>query len=151
MVSHYTPAMLWWYWLVGGLVLLALELATPSGFFMLFFGLGALTVGVLAGSGVVSAPWLQWLIFTASAVGYLLAFRGRLRTRFDSPGSAMPVDSLVGDRGSVTVPMAADGEGRVEVRGSSWLARNTEAVPLEAGRRCRVVRVEGLTLFVAAD
>ena len=35
-------------WLAGGLGLVVLELVTPSGFFILFFGLSALTVGVLA-------------------------------------------------------------------------------------------------------
>ncbi len=34
-------------WLAGGLVLLVIELVTPSGFFVMFFGLGALTVGML--------------------------------------------------------------------------------------------------------
>ena len=38
-------------WLALGLVLLVIELATPSGFFVMFFGLGALTVGVLDAPG----------------------------------------------------------------------------------------------------
>ena len=40
--------MIWWYWMVLGLLLLGLELATPGGFFLLFFGVGALLVGGLA-------------------------------------------------------------------------------------------------------
>ena len=42
----------WWMWLAGGLALVVAELATPSGFFIIFFGLGALTVGVLGGLGM---------------------------------------------------------------------------------------------------
>jgi len=33
----------WWLWLAGGLALVVAELVTPSGFFIIFFGLGALT------------------------------------------------------------------------------------------------------------
>ena len=39
--------MLWWYWIVLGLALVALELATPGGFFVIFFAIAALAVGAL--------------------------------------------------------------------------------------------------------
>ena len=34
--------MIWWYWVVLGLLLTGLELATPGGFFLLFFGVALL-------------------------------------------------------------------------------------------------------------
>ena len=37
----------WWHWVVGGIVLILAELAIPS-FFIVWFGLGALLVGLLA-------------------------------------------------------------------------------------------------------
>ena len=37
--------MIWWYWMLLGLVLLGVEMATPGGFYILFFGLAALIVG----------------------------------------------------------------------------------------------------------
>ena len=37
----------WWIWIAFGLVLAAIELATPGGFFIVFFGIGAIAVGVL--------------------------------------------------------------------------------------------------------
>ena len=70
----------------GGLVLMVIEVATPSGFFVMFFGLGALTVGVLSRLGIGGAPWLEWLLFTATSIVYLLLFRGRL-ARTTSSGS----------------------------------------------------------------
>ena len=73
-------------WLAGGLVLLLIELATPSGFFVMFFGLGALTVGVLERLGAFEAAWFQWLVFTLTSVIYLLLFRGPLQKKFDTPG-----------------------------------------------------------------
>ena len=143
--------MTWWVWLSGGLALLAIELVTPSGFFVMFFGLGALTVGALGRAGVIEAPWLQWLLFTGLSVGYLLAFRGRLRRRVERTTATGVVDSLVGEVGRLTEALVPGANGRVELRGSSWQARNDSAVPLAAGQRCRVVRVDGLTLGIVPE
>ena len=46
--------MTWWMWVALGLVLGAIELATPGGFFVIFFGVGAVIVGLaeLAGLGL---------------------------------------------------------------------------------------------------
>lgn len=142
--------MAWWLWLMGGFALLALELATPSGFFILFFGLGALTVGLLGAAGLSGGVTSQWLVFTISSVAYLLLFRGRLRGQLELPTGGAPVDSLVGDRGTATTAMPPGTEGRVEVRGTTWLARNSGERSLEPGGRCQVVRVDGLTLHVTA-
>jgi membrane protein implicated in regulation of membrane protease activity len=35
----------WWIWVVLGLVLLIGEIVTPGGFYLLFFGIGAVVVG----------------------------------------------------------------------------------------------------------
>jgi membrane protein implicated in regulation of membrane protease activity len=143
--------MTWWVWLAGGLALLAIELVTPSGFFVMFFGLAALTVGGLAWIGVVEAAWLQWLLFTALSVAYLLAFRGKLRERVERTRGGGQVDSLLGEVGRLSEPLVPGANGRVELRGSSWQARNDSQVPLAAGQRCRVVRVDGLTLGVVPE
>ena len=39
--------MLWWHWIAFGLVLAGFEMLTPGGFFVVFFGVGALLVGLL--------------------------------------------------------------------------------------------------------
>lgn len=140
----------WWMWIAGGLALLVLELATPSGFFIMFFGLGALTVGVLQRVGAVEAGWMQWLLFTVLSLAYLLVFRGKLQARFQAP-PPLDVDSLVG---VLAVPQGAiePGDvGRVEVRGSTWSARNIAAVPVYTGQRCTVVTVDGLLLGVRPE
>lgn len=137
-------------WLAGGLVLMVAELVTPSGFFIMFFGLGALTVGTLVRLGFAEAFWLQWLLFTAFSLGYLLLFREQLEHRFQVPPPP-DVDSLVG---VLAVPQGAiePGEvGRVEVRGSSWSARNVAAVAIATGQRCTVVSVDGLLLAVRPE
>ncbi|MGH9659425.1 MAG: NfeD family protein, partial [Bryobacteraceae bacterium] len=77
------------------MLLAVVELVTPSGFFIIFFGLAAMTVGALAYSAVITSWWVEWLLFTAFSVAYLVLFRRRLQSRFQNPPPAT-VDSLVG-------------------------------------------------------
>jgi inner membrane protein len=137
-------------WVVGGFVLTAIELATPSGFFIIFFGLGALSVGVLTRFGVITGWWVEWLLFTGLSVAYLVLFRRRLQSRFQNPPSST-VDSLVGVLAVAREPLPPGAVGRVEVRGAAWSARNTSALLIEIDQRCRVVGVDGLTLAVVAE
>ena len=137
-------------WLVLGLVLLVLELVTPTGFFVMFFGLGALTVGILTRLGLAGPAWSEWLIFTITSVVYLLLFRGRLRGRVEQQPHA-GVDTLVGE---LVVPRERIGPGQVgraDLRGTTWNARNDGNVNLEVGQRCRVVGVDGLIVSIQPE
>lgn len=137
-------------WMALGFVLLVLELATPSGFFIMFFGLGALTAGVLASVGLAQSGLAQWLIFTVASVGYLVVFRSKLQERFQAP-PPVDVDSLVGVLAVPQETLEPGGVGRVEVRGSMWSARNLGAAVLNPGQRCLVVSVDGLLLGVRPE
>jgi membrane protein implicated in regulation of membrane protease activity len=140
----------WWMWLAGGLVLMVAELATPSGFFIMFFGLGALTVGVASRIGLIGAPWIQWLLFTAVSLAYLLLFRGKLQQRVQPPPPPA-IDSLVGVLAIPQSVIEPGAVGRVEVRGSTWSARNGASVPVNTGQRCTVIGVDGLLLTVRPE
>jgi membrane protein implicated in regulation of membrane protease activity len=141
---------MWWLWLAGGLVLIVAELVTPSGFFIIFFGLGALAVGVLAAIGAVTTLWVQWLLFTVFTVIFLMLFRSRLQARFQMPPPP-DMDTFVGKLAVVQERLAPGSVGRVEVRGASWSARNTSAVTLDPGQRARVAAVDGLLLAVVPE
>jgi membrane protein implicated in regulation of membrane protease activity len=45
----------------------------------------------------------------------------------------------------------AGGIGRAELRGTTWTARGADGIPLSRGTRCRVDRVDGLTLWLRAE
>jgi inner membrane protein len=140
----------WWIWLAGGFVLLVAELVTPSGFFIMFFGVGAILTGVAASVGAVTAPAAQWFVFTVISVLSLLLFRGKIQSRVE-PDSRPPVDSLVGEIAIPVDTMAPGAVGRVALRGSNWEARNEGDTVLGANQRCRVTRVSGLQLGVVAE
>ena len=142
--------MTWWLWVALGLVLAAIELATP-GLFLIFFALGALVVGALDVLGLVSAAWLQWLLFPVIAVISMRLFRRPLMGRLQQSEGADQVDSLVGELATPSGEIAPGGHGRAELRGSTWNARNVAAVPLASGQRCRVVGVQGLMIDIRPE
>jgi membrane protein implicated in regulation of membrane protease activity len=142
----------WWIWILLGLILLALEMATPGGFFIAFFGVGALLVGILAGAGLIQTVWLQWVLFTIFSVVSLLLFRRPLLEWMKRREPARPaVDSLVGETALLTEDLPPGGIGKAELRGASWSVRSLEAAGLAKGKRCKVEQVDGLTLWVRGE
>jgi hypothetical protein len=142
--------MAWWIWVLGGLVLLVAEVTTPGGFFAIFFGAGAILVGALKALGWDGPAWAEWLVFTVLSVVSVALFRRPLMRRFNL-SSSKPVDRMEGERALVTEDVAPGGVGKAEMRGASWTARTAGDAILEKGRRCRVERVEGLTLWLRAE
>ena len=144
--------MVWWYWMVLGLVLLAAEMTTPGGFYILFFGLSALFVGTLAGLEIVNADWLQWLLFSVIAIGSLLVFRGPLLARMsDGHTPHAEVDSMVGEVAIPLEALAPGATGKAELRGTTWTAKNVGSTPFRQGQRGKVTRVDGLTLWITEE
>jgi membrane protein implicated in regulation of membrane protease activity len=143
--------MSWWLWAVFGLSLLIFEAITPGGPFILFFGFGALIVSGLAALGIAQAAWLQWALFSLASILCLVALRKPLRARLnlDEPGRA--VDSLVGTEAVLLEDLPPGAVGKAELRGSSWNARSNSGAALPKGTRCRVERVEGLTLWLVGE
>ncbi len=141
----------WWLWVLIGLGLLLLEMTTPGGFFAIFFGLGAVVVGALVGFGWGGPAWMQWLLFSVVSVVGLLLFRRPLMRMLKLGGAARPVDALVGETAVVLEDVPPGSVGKAEMRGSSWNARTSGDAALTKGQRCRVERVEGLTLWIRRE
>jgi membrane protein implicated in regulation of membrane protease activity len=144
--------MVWWYWMVFGLALLAAEMTTPGGFYILFFGLSALLVGTMAGLGIVDLDWLQWLLFSVIAIGSLLVFRGPLMARMSRGHQALAdVDSMVGEVAIPLEPLASGATGKAELRGTTWTAKNVGPTDLRKDQRGKVKNVDGLTLWITGE
>ena len=143
--------MTWWLWVALGLVLGAIELATPGGFFVIFFGVAALAVGLSELAGLGLPAWGQWLAFPILAIVALRLFRRPLLARLQPPTDAGAVDSMVSE---VAVPVAViepGQHGRAELRGTVWSARNVGDTAVAAGQRTRVVAVNGLQLDIRPE
>lgn len=142
--------MTWWLWVTLGLVLGAIELATPGGFFVIFFGVAAVVVGLGELAGLGLPAWAQWLAFPILALVALRLFRKPLLAKLQ-PAAGAPVDSMVTE---VAVPVATiepGQHGRAELRGTLWAAHNVSPTVVIAGQRCRVVAVNGLQLDIRPE
>jgi len=143
--------LLWWHWLVLGLLLVVAEMAAAGGFYIIFFGVGAIAVGLLASFDLAGPVWMQLLLFSAISVVSLLVFRRRLLKWLQVEPQSPAVDTIVGEVGVAAEDLAPGRVGRMELRGTAWSARNTTNATLARGARCRVIRVDGLTVDVEPE
>jgi membrane protein implicated in regulation of membrane protease activity len=137
----------WWLWLLLGGLLFLLELLTPGGFFLFFFGVGALIVALLAAIGLSGPAWTQWLLFGAISTVAFSLFRKPLQRRLATK-HGHEVDSMIGETAVALADIGIGGIGKAELRGSVWGARNSGESTILTGQRCRVERVEGLMLCI---
>lgn len=138
----------WWIWIVLGIVLLGAEMLVPGGLFMLFFGIGAIIVGIAVAFGLAQPEWTQWALFSIASIAMLLLLRQRLLMKLWPPGEHKEVDSMVGEIALPLEPIAPGATGKVELRGSTWNAHNNSKSIVQKGQRCKVQRVDGLSLHI---
>lgn len=140
---------LWWHWLVMGLLLIGLELVIPS-FTIVWFGLGAFLVGIIVAiipTFPLPAQILTWTIVSAAlTAAWFRFFKPRSRT---FAGSSR--DAVIGESGLVIKAAAPYNKGRVKFQlpllgADEWPCMADE--PLQVGDRIRVVAVEGHLLKV---
>ena len=136
-------------WIVVGVALFAIE-ATTVTFVALYFGVAALVAALAAALGV-GVP-LQLLIFAIVSVATLVSTRGMVtRALQRTPIVHSNVNSLVGQRGVVTVPItAATGRGQIRVGGEFWTARPymEGTADIDTGSPVEVLAVEGNAALV---
>jgi len=104
----------WWHWLAGGLFLIGMELFIPS-FTIIWFGLGAVLVGIIVSlfpSFPFTAQILTWTIVSALLTfAWFRFFNPRKNKTFS--GSAQ--GAVIGE--TCQVPATATGIGRVALHG----------------------------------
>lgn len=139
--------MAWWIWILVGFALLAIE-AAVSMVGIGFFGVGAMVVALVVALGFADRLWVQLLLFTVISVLLLVLFRQPIIRKLRGENRNVDVDPMVGQSAVALEEIAANQLGRAEMRGAPWTARNVGEQPISRGQRCRVERVEGLTLEI---
>ncbi len=135
----------WWSWLILGFALLGGEMLSPGGFYLLFVGIGALIVGLLTLANLAGPDPVQWVLFALLSVLSLTMLRSRLARSFLPEKLG---EDIVGMTVELTTAVPPDGVGQARFRGSVWKVYNAGPHALEAGARCRVDEVNGITLTV---
>ena len=140
----------WWAWILSGLVLLGLELALGT-FYLVFLGIAAIVVGLLAMFGASGPLWLEWLLFIGFSGALVLLLRKPLLGKFVIQSDTRDIDTLVGLTAVAVESIPPGGIGKVEMRGTVWTAHNESAAAIAPGQRCRVERIQGLSLWVRPE
>jgi membrane protein implicated in regulation of membrane protease activity len=142
----------WVIWLIIAAIFVVAEVLTP-GFFLLWFGVGALAAAIMALLGVGSLA-AQTLVFLVVSVALVIASRTILERFFDRPADMnrfrTGIETIIGQVGTVVESSrGALNEGAVSVYGSVWTAFPSEGErPLQEGDSVAVERIEGNAIYV---
>ncbi len=140
----------WWTWVVGGIALILTELAIPS-FFIVWFGLGAILVGLL----MLALPHLsltaQLAVWTLASLAMVVLWFRVFKRSFHKTRVGTADGEVVGEIGVLVSAVAPFERGRVRFQrpllgSEEWVCLADSAIA--AGERVRVVAVEGSYLKV---
>lgn len=144
-------AILYWHWLIFGMLLMMVELFVPS-MTILWFGLGGLVVGlwlwVIPGSGIT----LQLFIWALASCGFVLLWFKLLKPRMIHRTTAgISREAMIGEIGLVL--RAAEGDRLGRVRFTTPLLGEDEWPfrcdgQIKVGERVTVSDISGNTLVV---
>jgi membrane protein implicated in regulation of membrane protease activity len=143
LIASYGP----WAWIVAGVVLLALELVVPGGFFI-WMGVAGIVTGLASFFQPIGWP-LQFLLFGGLSlvliVGWLRYSKGREEPT-ESPFLNRRAERFIGQEIVLDEPISG-GSGRIALDDTMWRIAGPD---LPAGQRVRIVRAEGAVLRVEA-
>lgn len=135
-------------WLVIMVALIVGEAITVGLTFIWFAAgaLGGLLVAALGGN-----IWLQVLVFLAVSA-LALALVRPVAAKLLQPGkTATNADRVIGETAVVTQTIDnIAGQGTVKIAGQPWTARSQLDVVIPEGTRVKVIRIEGVKVYVEA-
>lgn len=138
----------WWYWIGLGFLLSLLEVFTVT-FFILWFGIGAVLVGLINFVWTdmpVEAQILSWAMLSVLlALLWFMVLKNRI------PDKRWTAEEVIGEEGLLTHPVDEFTKGRVRfqkpILGSEeWTC--TSNTDIAANERVRIVSVDGNTVRV---
>lgn len=134
------------FWVVLTIALAAGEAAT-AGLTVIWFAVGALAG--LAAAFLDFELWVQLVAFVVLSGLSLALLRPVAARRFFIQRSPTNADRVIGREAQVTQEINnVAGEGQVLVMGQTWTARSQLGVVIPAGTKVKVLRIEGVKVFV---
>ena len=133
-------------WLVL-LLLFAGGEAVSVGLTSIWFAAGALAALIAALLG--GALWIQITLFLAVSLLCLAAVRPLAKRYLNDKVEATNADRVIGAEAKVTEDIDnIHGKGAVIIRGMTWSARSQDGAPIPTGTLVKVLRIEGVKVFV---
>lgn len=140
----------WWYWIIAGFVLIGLELVVPS-FTIIWFGMGALAVGILAWIWPGFPMAGQILLWSIASICFTTLWFKYLRP-VNQTHAGTSKEGIVGETG-IIIRGTNDSYGKGVVRfripvlgADEWSCYSEQ--PLHVGESVRVTDIEGQLLKV---
>lgn len=146
--------LLYWHWIVFGVLLMAAEAVVPS-FTIFWFGLGALPVAALLYLIPDMGLGLQILAWTIASIAFTIAWFRYLKPRMEQHRTlaGMSREALVAQTATVIAPPGTNGRGTlrftVPIVGRQEWDFYTEETDLRAGESVVVRDIAGNTLIVS--
>ena len=139
-----------WFWMILGALLILSEFFL-TGIIAVFFGIGAILVGLATAVGLISGAPEQIILFALLSLGSLLFAREKIKVWFrgnvtDEWSGDKDLISARGQRVSA-VNDFRDGMGKVRLSGADWKAESDDEIA--AGDTVWVVGHRGITLMVS--
>lgn len=134
------------FWLAAMIVFGVVEAATV-GLVSIWFAMGALVALISAALG---APViLQVVVFVAGSLITLLIVRPLASKYINGRRVPTNADRVIGQEAVVTEDIDnLNARGQVKVAGAPWTARSQDDSPIPAGTTVKVLRIEGVKLYV---
>ena len=143
----------YWHWLVLGLTLVSLEVFLPN-FVTLWFGLGAVLVGIVYGLVPGLPVWAQILIWAVSSILLVLAWFLVMQPRMRAgQEKQLSLETIQGETGFVKIVPTTDRRGIVRFTtplcgSDEWEFESEES--LRVGARVKIIDFHGNVLKVAS-
>ena len=135
----------WWHWIVGGIALMLAELAIPS-FFIIWFGLGGLLVGLLMLIFPELSSTTQIATWTVASLAMVILWLRVFKQNLHKTRVGMAEGEVIGEIGLLVSAVAPFARGKVRfqrpVLGSEeWVCLSDSEIG--AGERVKVTAIEG--------
>ena len=133
-------------WLVLLITFCAAE-AITVGLTSIWFAAGSLAALIAA---LLGGPlWVQLTLFLAVSTLCLVAVRPLAKRHLNDQVQPTNADRVIGAEAQVTQDIDnVHGKGMVIIRGMTWSARSEDGLPITAGTMVKVLRIEGVKVFV---
>lgn len=142
-----TNPVLWKIVWVALLILFGIGEAVTVGLTSVWFAAGSLAALIVA---LLNGPlWLQVVLFLVVSILSLMAIRPLAAKHLNSKVEPTNADRVIGIETYVLEPINnLQATGTVRISGMVWSARSEHDTPIPAGTLVRVLRIEGVKVYV---
>jgi membrane protein implicated in regulation of membrane protease activity len=136
----------WWIWAILAALFIVGEIVT-TGFFLLWFGIGAAAAALVGLLGLGAAP--QWAVFVILSAVLVLMSRRFAERVTTAPPPGIGAERAIGKTGVVIEEIdPLEDTGRVRIEKDEWRAAIDAGGNIPVGAKVTVLRIEGTHLVV---